>query len=125
MKPTFSFLWGVVFPWIVSLPLINQPDALNNFISYSSLIFVSVTDFVLPLCLYIAVQSRKKALGKVEAVCVLPLALFLSSLACEHPTILGIWCHSFLLFPFYLFFKGGSNKESLMNYAGSRFIEFD
>ena len=39
----FSFFWGVIFPWVVALPLLYQPDALNQFITFSSLIFVSCT----------------------------------------------------------------------------------
>jgi hypothetical protein len=39
----FSFFWGVIFPWLVALPLLYQPDALNQFITFSSLIFVSCT----------------------------------------------------------------------------------
>ena len=42
----FGFFWGVVFPWVVALPLLYQPNALNQFIGFSSLIFVSFTDFM-------------------------------------------------------------------------------
>ncbi len=35
---TFGFLWGVLFPWVAALPLLNQPDALNQFITFSSLV---------------------------------------------------------------------------------------
>jgi hypothetical protein len=40
-----------------------QPNALNQFISFSSLIFVSFTDFVVPWCLYIALQRGDAAGG--------------------------------------------------------------
>eukprot|EP00050_Salpingoeca_kvevrii_P022729 m.131288 g.131288 ORF g.131288 m.131288 type:complete len:345 (+) comp9808_c0_seq1:645-1679(+) len=56
----FSFLWGVVFPWVVALPLLYQPDALNQFITFSSLIFVSFTDFVIPCCLYFVLNRSDK-----------------------------------------------------------------
>lgn len=55
----FSFIWGVLFPWIVALPLLYQPDALNQFITYSSLIFVSFTDFIVPWALYIVLQRKE------------------------------------------------------------------
>jgi hypothetical protein len=48
-----AFLWGVVFPWVVALPLLYQPNALSNFINFSSLFFVSFTDFIVPWTLYI------------------------------------------------------------------------
>ena len=41
-----GFLWGVLFPWVAALPLLYQPNALNQFIGFSSLIFVSFTDFM-------------------------------------------------------------------------------
>ena len=50
---TFSTFWGVIFPWLIALPLCHQPNALNQFITFSSLIFVSFTDFVIPWALYI------------------------------------------------------------------------
>lgn len=58
----FAFVWGVLFPWIVALPLLYQPDALNQFITYSSLIFVSFTDFIVPWALYIVLQRKEAAL---------------------------------------------------------------
>jgi hypothetical protein len=51
-----GFLWGVIFPWVAALPLLYQPGALNQFISFSSLLFVSFTDFIVPWCLYITLQ---------------------------------------------------------------------
>eukprot|EP01064_Diplonema_japonicum_P004702 TRINITY_DN1308_c0_g3_i1.p1 TRINITY_DN1308_c0_g3~~TRINITY_DN1308_c0_g3_i1.p1 ORF type:complete len:596 (+),score=98.99 TRINITY_DN1308_c0_g3_i1:72-1790(+) len=48
----FSDFWGIVFPWLIAIPLLYQPDALNQFITYSSLIFVSFTDFIVPWYLY-------------------------------------------------------------------------
>lgn len=48
-----SSAWGVLFPWIISIPLLYQPDAVASFINFTSLFFVSFTDFVVPWCLYI------------------------------------------------------------------------
>eukprot|EP00730_Choanoeca_flexa_P018279 TRINITY_DN8881_c0_g1_i1.p1 TRINITY_DN8881_c0_g1~~TRINITY_DN8881_c0_g1_i1.p1 ORF type:complete len:563 (+),score=76.04 TRINITY_DN8881_c0_g1_i1:157-1845(+) len=48
----FSFFWGVVFPWLVALPLLYQPDALNQFITFSSLIFVSCKSVLSILSLF-------------------------------------------------------------------------
>ena len=31
----FSFAWGVLLPWIVALPLVYQPNALNQFVNFS------------------------------------------------------------------------------------------
>ena len=59
---TAGVLWGVVFPWVVAIPLSWQPNALNNFINFSSLVFVSFTDFIVPWALYVSYFSRK-ALG--------------------------------------------------------------
>eukprot|EP00038_Savillea_parva_P026770 m.56106 g.56106 ORF g.56106 m.56106 type:complete len:587 (-) comp7652_c0_seq2:173-1933(-) len=52
-RPTTSFLWGVVFPWAVSLPLLYQPGSLPSIINFTSLFFVSFTDFIVPWTLYI------------------------------------------------------------------------
>eukprot|EP00056_Hartaetosiga_gracilis_P022065 m.28030 g.28030 ORF g.28030 m.28030 type:complete len:612 (-) comp9419_c0_seq1:127-1962(-) len=56
----FAFFWGILFPWLIAIPLMWQPDALNQFINYSSLVFVSFTDFIVPCALYIKLQNRKK-----------------------------------------------------------------
>ena len=60
-----AVLWGVVFPWVASLPLLYQPNALNQFINFSSLFFVSFTDFIVPWTLYIMMirADRKWAEG--------------------------------------------------------------
>lgn len=61
----FAFVWGVLFPWIISIPLLYQPDALNQFINFSSLIFVSFTDFIVPWALYIVLQRKEaKMIGQ-------------------------------------------------------------
>ena len=64
----FSVFWGVVFPWIVAIPLSWQPDALNNFINFSSLVFVSFTDFIVPWALYIILQRRSEQKAGSEAL---------------------------------------------------------
>eukprot|EP00049_Salpingoeca_infusionum_P013279 m.247901 g.247901 ORF g.247901 m.247901 type:complete len:614 (-) comp15402_c1_seq1:776-2617(-) len=56
-----AFVWGVLFPWIVAIPLLYQPDALNQFITFSSLIFVSFTDFIVPWGLYIILQKQERS----------------------------------------------------------------
>jgi len=55
----FGFLWGVIFPWAVALPLLYQPNVLAQFINLTSLIFVSFTDFIIPLALYVALQKMR------------------------------------------------------------------
>jgi hypothetical protein len=54
--PRAAVLWGVVFPWIVAIPLLYQPNALNQFINFSSLFFVSFTDFIVPWALCVTCQ---------------------------------------------------------------------
>ena len=61
-------LFAVVFPWIVAIPLSWQPDALNNFINFSSLVFVSFTDFIVPWALYIILQRRSEQKAGSEAL---------------------------------------------------------
>ena len=58
---TFGTVWGVLFPWIVAAPLLYQPTGLNSLINFSSLFFVSFTDFVVPWCLYIIMNQRERA----------------------------------------------------------------
>jgi len=58
-KP-LSFVWGVIFPWIIALPLLYMPDSLNQFITFSSLLFVSITDFIIPWILYIILMVKEK-----------------------------------------------------------------
>eukprot|EP01052_Picozoa_sp_SAG31_P007967 SAG31_NODE_391_length_16344_cov_15.753339_9_plen_664_part_00 len=52
-SPRWAFVWGVLGPWIISIPLLYMPNALNQVINFSSLIFVSFTDFVVPWGLYV------------------------------------------------------------------------
>jgi len=58
-----SFLWGVVFPWAISMPLLYMPNILAQFVNFTSLLFVSFTDFIVPFTLYIVMQRRSVARG--------------------------------------------------------------
>eukprot|EP00746_Dinoflagellata_sp_MGD_P076324 gnl/MRDRNA2_/MRDRNA2_30737_c0_seq1.p1 gnl/MRDRNA2_/MRDRNA2_30737_c0~~gnl/MRDRNA2_/MRDRNA2_30737_c0_seq1.p1 ORF type:complete len:521 (-),score=65.24 gnl/MRDRNA2_/MRDRNA2_30737_c0_seq1:100-1662(-) len=53
----FGFLWGVVFPWVAAFPLLYMPDAINQFVNFTSLIVVTFTDFIIPYALYIKLQA--------------------------------------------------------------------
>jgi hypothetical protein len=64
MSRKFAFFWGIVFPWIVSAPLLYQPGALAQVITFSSLIFVSFTDFVVPWSLYIIMCQQEEDGGR-------------------------------------------------------------
>ena len=35
MFSQIAFVWGVIFPWIIALPLLYMPDSLNQFITFS------------------------------------------------------------------------------------------
>lgn len=64
MSPKFSFFWGIIFPWLVAAPLLYQPGALAQVITFSSLFFVSFTDFLVPWCLYIVMcQGKGEGIG--------------------------------------------------------------
>jgi len=64
-----AVLWGIVFPWTVAIPLLYMPDAMSQFIVFSSLVFVSFTDFVVPWCLYIVMtkQDRKTKVSSIHS----------------------------------------------------------
>lgn len=55
-----GFLWGVVFPWVVAFPLLYMPNALAQVVNFTSLVFVSFTDFIVPFSLYFVLQDRRK-----------------------------------------------------------------
>lgn len=57
-SPRLGFLWGVVFPWALAFPLVHMPDVLQQFINFTSLIFVAFTDFIVPFSLYVVLQRR-------------------------------------------------------------------
>merc|ERR1711970_255413 len=54
-----SYLWGVIFPWVFAFPLLYMPNVLAQFVNFTSLIFVSFTDFIVPWALYIELQNRR------------------------------------------------------------------
>ena len=66
-----GFLWGVLFPWLAALPLLYMPQILSQFINFSSLLFVSFTDFIVPFSLYVVLQRKLKA--QAESARVTPL----------------------------------------------------
>lgn len=57
----FSLFWGIFFPWILALPISYTPNALNSAINFTSLIFVSFTDFIVPWVLYVILQHRDRS----------------------------------------------------------------
>lgn len=60
MSERAGFLWGVVFPWLTAFPLLYMPDILAQFVNFTSLVFVSFTDFIVPFALYYKLQNRGK-----------------------------------------------------------------
>lgn len=56
-----SYMWGVIFPWVAAFPLLYMPNFLAQFVNFSSLVFVSFTDFIVPWALYIELQKRREA----------------------------------------------------------------
>lgn len=55
-----GFLWGVVFPWAFAFPLLYMPDIMAQFVNFTSLLFVSFTDFIVPFTLYWVLQNRQE-----------------------------------------------------------------
>eukprot|EP00908_Phaeocystis_cordata_P004456 Transcript_14838.p1 GENE.Transcript_14838~~Transcript_14838.p1 ORF type:complete len:611 (+),score=262.14 Transcript_14838:70-1902(+) len=53
-----GFLWGVLFPWLAAFPLLYMPNILSQFINFTSLLFVSFTDFIVPFSLYVVLQRK-------------------------------------------------------------------
>lgn len=56
-SPRFGFLWGVIFPWLAAFPLLYMPDAINQFVNFTSLVVVTFTDFIIPYALYVKLQG--------------------------------------------------------------------
>jgi len=59
--------WGVFFPWVVSFPLLYTPNALSQFVNFTSLIFVSFTDFIVPCVLYVKLRKPQPGALLAEA----------------------------------------------------------
>jgi len=62
-SPQVGFLWGIIFPWVAAMPLLYMPNILAQFVNFTSLFFVSFTDFIVPCLLYIELQRRKNRRG--------------------------------------------------------------
>jgi len=58
---SFSLFWGVFLPWLIAFPLVYMPNFIAEFINFTSLIFITVTDFVVPLLIYRKVQQIEDA----------------------------------------------------------------
>merc|ERR1711920_1021749 len=54
-----GFWWGVVFPWIIGLPMAYMPDMLQDFVNFTSLIFVTFTDFIVPCALFLVLLRKQ------------------------------------------------------------------
>jgi len=54
-----AFFWGVIFPWATAFPLLYMPNILAQFVNFTSLVFVSFTDFIVPFSLYVILQRRQ------------------------------------------------------------------
>jgi len=59
-SPFLGFMWGVIFPWVVAFPLLYMPNLLAQFVNFTSLVFVSFTDFIVPFSLYVVLQRRQQ-----------------------------------------------------------------
>ena len=59
-SPRVGFIWGVLFPWGCALPLLYMPDVLAQVVNFTSLVFVSFTDFIVPFCLFVNLQRRNR-----------------------------------------------------------------
>lgn len=59
MSRAWSFFWGAIFPWLAALPLLYMPNMLSQLVNFSSLIFVSITDFIVPWALYVKLQKQR------------------------------------------------------------------
>jgi len=54
-----SFAFAVVFPWLIGFPLLYMPNVLAQVVNFTSLIFVTFTDFIVPLLLYVKLQNQR------------------------------------------------------------------
>jgi hypothetical protein len=56
---TSSFAFAVLFPWMIGFPLLYMPNVLAQVVNFTSLIFVTFTDFIVPLLLYVKLQQQR------------------------------------------------------------------
>merc|ERR1712046_440315 len=64
---TSSFAFAVLFPWMLSFPLLYMPNILADVVNFTSLIFVTFTDFIVPLALYAKLlHQRSDGVGLSE-----------------------------------------------------------
>jgi len=49
---------GVVLPWVVAFPLVQMPNVLAQLVNFTSLLFVTFTDFIVPLLLFVELHKR-------------------------------------------------------------------
>merc|ERR1712070_1103870 len=56
---TSSFAFAVLLPWMLGFPLLYMPNMLAQFVNFTSLIFVTFTDFIVPLALYVKLQNQR------------------------------------------------------------------
>lgn len=54
-----SFAFAVLFPWMVGFPLLYMPNVLAQIVNFTSLFFVTFTDFIVPLILYVKLQHQR------------------------------------------------------------------
>lgn len=54
-----SFAFAVLFPWLIGFPLLYMPNVLAQVVNFTSLIFVTFTDFIVPLLLYVKLQNQR------------------------------------------------------------------
>lgn len=55
-----AFAFAVIFPWLIAFPLLEMPNAMSQVINFSSLFFVTFTDFIVPLALYASLQRADR-----------------------------------------------------------------
>mmetsp|Transcript_37047 Transcript_37047/g.95672 ORF Transcript_37047/g.95672 Transcript_37047/m.95672 type:complete len:189 (+) Transcript_37047:1138-1704(+) len=60
---TMATFMGVVLPWVVAFPLLEMPNALGQLVNFTSLFFVSFTDFIVPVVLYAYLHRPQWKLG--------------------------------------------------------------
>jgi hypothetical protein len=76
---TAGFIWGVLFPWVAALPLLYQPNALNQFITFSSLVRVYIQLLQLSCCLSHTTVPFSPSIAHTR--CITVISSLLSSLA--------------------------------------------